>query len=137
GRRSLKMKVICKHSDLTQELALKFGAETSARPRFQLTIGHVYAVVSVTPMPVNPVYGSCSLFDVIDDAGRLCPAPAYLFAIEDGRPSRHWMAVYRNGFIAFCPPDMASEYFADDLSEGNLDALTKWDEIKLKFRSEI
>src|ERR1700723_2281480 len=84
------MKVRCLSKSLTDDQRLSLGISGPARPRYQITVGAIYIVFSMSLAQKSDYFGSCPFVDVIDDGARLIPIPLCLFEIVDGRPSKYW-----------------------------------------------
>ena len=132
------MRARCIATTLTQ--AQRHVSKTSPlfAPEFEITVGKEYLVFGIQFLTQSKIYGCTTLFEVEDDAGRLVATPAVLFELTDPRGSRSWEG--RNvgdGAFLLWPAEFHREYFHDDLSNGEGDAMTVFAKVKQSFAAEF
>lgn len=86
------MKAICIAIQLSDEQRKAWGAHEVLNPAFQMTLRKEYLVFGVAFFYKSIIYGTVTLFEVEDDAGRCISTPSGLFQITDPRPSKWWIA---------------------------------------------
>jgi hypothetical protein len=107
-------------------------------PLYQLTVGKDYLVLGLSFLVNSAIYGSSSLLEVCDDAGRCISIPTMLFEVVDPRPSRFWLAkrVGETDFI-FWPEEFYQEYFHDRLSDRQPEAVATFSDVLNRLDAEF
>ncbi|SRR5579885_2378014 len=132
------MKVKGLSDQLSEEQRVALAVTIRGNPRYQITVGKIYVVLSISLIDNSIYFGHSPIFHVVDDAGRLVPVPSCLFEIVDGRVSQHWEARAGGHFgLRLWPPEFYSEYFHDELSEGNEATVAIFRKVYEKIRAEF
>jgi hypothetical protein len=129
------MKIKCIGTKITDEIASQYKIDHTGRYEIQLRVGNVYKVYSVTSFFENNYFGACSQFEIEDDNGELSNVPAYLFEVVDPMPSLGWVGIIDKGFVQFSYPELRVKYFAEDLSEGEPEAVLAWSELRARYKN--
>lgn len=131
------MTVKCIGVSLTDEQRKKLGASHTLRTVYQLSVGTLYTVLGITLAVHSRIFGSATLFEIRDDAGRCYSIPACLFDIVDARPSKFWRVRKRGELdVALWPEEFYREFFHDDLSEGVPDVVSAFANVVRRLQSE-
>ena len=103
--------------------------------KYSLTPGVSYLVLGISFIANDE---ACRvLYQVLNDSGGISHAPAGLFELQDGKCSALWNARYdADGSFLLWPREFFTDYFHDDLSEGNSAATLAFREVVGKLRKE-
>jgi hypothetical protein len=112
------MKVVCKDNTLSGEEKLARGFETQGTMRYDLTVGKEYLVLGINFLQAR--WNNGVSFLLRDDFGRCAFVPLALTEVADPRASAFWRARTRNdGSLSLWPEEFFSDYFHDELSNGD------------------
>lgn len=132
------MKVRCIATSLTAPQKEQLRITHAVTADHQLIVGSSYLVLGITfMMPVEP-HGGGVRYEILNDFGNCIGIPACLFEIEDARCSRYWLARHKpNGALLIWPEEFFADYFHDDLSEGERDAVDAYQHVVARMQSEF
>jgi hypothetical protein len=133
------MKVKCIGTTLTDEQRTSLGISFAGRPKYgDITPGLTYTVLAIS-VPFKSVYfGSCALFDIMNNHDSLSMVPMCLFEIVDGRVSKYLEARKFEEFgLNIWPSEFFAEYFHDRLSDGDPDAHRILRSVRKKMEEEF
>ena len=109
---------------LTAAQKMDFGYNSSASIFYQLTAGKEYPVLGISLLTSAPINRGVNLM-VEDDIGRCAFAPMCLFDIVSPSVSRIWKAEKTEALdLLLWPNEFLAEFFHDDLSDGEPQALS-------------
>jgi hypothetical protein len=123
------MKVRCVATKLNVTQALERGFSEGENPRFSITSGKIYTVLGLNFLG-SAVWNRGVQALIKDDFGNCAFIPSVLTEITDARASKYWVFGSSNGLDAsLWPSDFYTDYFHDDLSEGDLSVIAKFEKI--------
>ena len=133
------MKVRCLANNLTDSQIKALGIENLYAPTYQLTVGKIYNVLSLTVLVRSSIYGSGIVVDIVEDGHKFCVSiPLCLFEITDPRPSSFWIAKTDLDFsLTLWPLEFYSKFFHDDLTDGIEDVQKVFDSVVKKIEQEF
>ena len=117
---------------------MRSGGNPRFTPEFALTKGRDYLVFGVQFIAFSSIYGRIVLFDIENDDGVLLPVPNTLFDVVDGRVSNCWTVQQDAGAdIKIWPEEFYRDYFHDDLSNGDAEAVAAFAKVRHRLESEF
>ena len=122
------MKVRCISTALTGEQIARFGSRFDVAQRFGLVAGAEYVVLGLVFAFGATARGTGPYVVVPIDQESVSTAPLSLFAVVDSSVPADWTLDVDQDEVTLLPPELASRYFFDDLSERRpkaLDALRR------------
>ena len=118
------MKIKAKQTKIKPGQMVSSGMDINISHEWQVTIDKEYIVVAIEMLINSIAYGNTVLYEIVDDYGRLIPAPACLFEIIDGSPSKHWRAKYSNDSFVFSPIEFyQNPYLSEELLDREKEAI--------------
>ena len=112
------MKIKALSSTLHEEQKKLAGIDINYSPRWQITVDKEYLVIEIGINPASSVYGQATMYTIVDDFGKLVPAPSLLFEVTHSDVPSCWKAQSSGLIFSLRPKE-----FVDDpyLSEKILD----------------
>lgn len=108
------------------------GYESFCRTKFQLSISKEYSVLGVS-------FGDFGVFlQVVDDYGKCIFVPLCVFDMIDSRPSKYWeFKKISDSDLLLWPSEFLVDYFHDDLSNGDENAISIFKRIVFDIEGEF
>jgi hypothetical protein len=128
----------CKFTAWSLEDVAQSEGNPHFTPQFALTKDRDYLVLGVQFIRNSSIYGRIALFEIEQDDGLLLSIPNTLFDVIDGRVSKWWTVRQdANGDLKIWPQEFYRNYFHDDLSNGDAEAVTAFRQIRKKLGREF
>jgi len=128
----------CKFTSWTLDDVARSEGNPRFTPEFALTRGRDYLVLGVQFIRNSSIYGRIVLFEIEQDDGLLLSIPNTLFDVVDGRVSKWWTVRQdADGDLKIWPEEFYRDYFHDDLSNGDAEAVTAFLKVSEKLGCEF
>lgn len=132
------MKVRCLTTSLNDEQKQQLGIEYKTTSDHQIIPGNSYLVLGITFMLPVEFHGGGVHYQILNDFGNCRSIPACLFEVEDARCSRHWTAKQDlDGSLLLWPEEFFTQFFHDDLSEGEFEAVETFKKVVARMQFEF
>jgi len=117
--------------------AAELGIDTSYNSEWHLTLGYEYIVYAIRCFPGSAIYGSSTLYQIVDDGDAFISAPACLFEITDGRASSHWRVACGNEGLDIKPEEFfRNPFLSEEILDREPAAIEIFRQISCKLKSE-
>lgn len=107
------------------------------RTIFRITPDKVYTVYSMGMLLASGVYDKVLLFDILNDDDAFVPVPSTLFIVEDGTIPSIWKFYCTRESASWSPPLFMEKYFVDDYTDGEPEAVRRFNQIKRQIDAEL